>query len=62
MGIQPAILVYDENGRQLGRCFGSAILAKWPGEVAPDVAISVGRGYGFVRRLDALVVFANLLP
>src|SRR5437867_8233611 len=62
MGIQPAVLVYDKNGRQLGRCFGTAILAEWPDEVAPDVAISIGRRYGLVARLDSLVVFANLLP
>src|SRR5262245_42242700 len=62
MGIQPAILVYDENGRQLGRFFVTGILAEWPDEVPPDVAISIGRGYGFVGRLDSLVVLANLLP
>src|SRR5439155_15918638 len=62
MGIQPAILVYHENGRQLGRCFGTGVLAEWPDEVAADVAISIGRGYGLVARLDSLVVFANLLP
>src|SRR5437762_13940744 len=62
MGIEPAIFVYDENGRQLGRCFGTRILAGWPDEVAPNVAISIGRGYGLVGRLDSLVVFANLLP
>src|SRR5207237_6851208 len=56
------ILVYDENGRQLGRFVFTSILAEWPDEIAPNVPVSIGRGYGLVGRLDSLVVLANLLP
>src|SRR5437762_8099901 len=62
MRIQSAILVYDENGRQLGRFFVTSILAERPGEIAANVPVSIGRGYRLVGRLDSLVVLADLLP
>src|SRR5215831_8162559 len=62
MRIQAAILVYDENSRQFGRVCVPGVLTERPDEVAPDVSVSVGRGYRLVGRLDSLVVLANLLP
>src|SRR5262249_17082037 len=61
MGIQSAILVYDENGRQLGRFFIAGVLAVRPRKIAFDVPISKGGGYRLVAGFDSLIVLANLL-
>src|SRR5262249_53477061 len=62
MRIQTAILVYDENARQFGRVCIPSVLTEGTDEVAPDVSVSIGRGYSLVRCLNSLVVLANLLP
>ena len=53
--------MHHDHARQLCRLFITGVLAEWAHEIALDGAIAIGRRYGDVFRLDALVILGDLL-
>jgi hypothetical protein len=51
----------DDDARQLGRGGGARIGAERAHQISTDRAVAVGRWHGFPRRLDAVVIVADLL-
>ncbi len=59
--VQAAVLIDDDDARQLGRGGGARIGAERAHQISTDRAVAVGRWHGFPRRLDAVVIVADLL-